>query len=288
MQMNSCEINDLEVRYVEVEGPSPPIVFLHGATDSLTSYLASIRMLDGAARMLAMDFRGHGLSAHAAGAYRVRDHAADLETFLVEVVREPAVVAGHSLGALVATAVGQTAPAYVRGVFLEDPPFYTAQLPAFADTPDYQIFLGLQALLREHHAAGRSVDALAELVGAWPIHPMLFAGRSLLDVAGPEVVRARAESLHRMDLEVLRCMLDGSQFDGFDPEEALGAIAAPVHLLAGTVGLGGTIEPRDVEQLAALVRRYTHRIMPEVGHFIHHTAPSDYVDEVRTFASMCG
>ena len=83
-------------------------------------------------------------------------------------------------------------------------------------------------------------------------------------------------------------MLDGSQFDGFDPEEALGAIAAPVHLLAGTVGLGGTIEPRDVERRAALVRRYTHRIMPEVGHFIHHTAPSDYVDEVRTFASMCG
>jgi pimeloyl-ACP methyl ester carboxylesterase len=160
-------------------------------------------------------------------------------------------------------------------------------MPAFHDAPEYGIFLGLREVLRQHHAMDQTADELALLVGSWPIHPMLFEGRSLLEVAGPDVVRARAEGLHRLDVGVPDAMLDGSQFDGFDPDAALAKIACPVHVLAGAVHLGGTITARDVERLASTIRHCTHRSLSGVGHLIHHTAVDVYVGEVRAFAEAC-
>ena len=284
---NTANLRGVKVRYLDVPGPSPPIVFLHGGTESLESYGAPMAILAGEHRLLAMDFRGHGLSDRTPGRYRVRDYAEDVRAFVQLHVGEPVVIAGHSLGGLVAVCTGAVAMDIVRGVFLEDPPLYTAQMPALSDTLDYQFFLALRDVLRQHRDAGRSEDALAAIVGAWPIHPMLFEGRSLLEIAGPEVVGARAASLHRMDLGVLDSILDGTQFEGFDPDEALAAIRSPVHLLAGEVALGGTVEQRDVERLASVIRCYTSRTLPGVGHLIHHTAPADYVHEIRTFVQAC-
>jgi pimeloyl-ACP methyl ester carboxylesterase len=88
-----------------------------------------------------------------------------------------------------------------------------------------------------------------------------------------------------MDGAALERVLDGSQFDGFDPEAALTAIRSPVHLLAGDVTVGGTID--RPERLASLVGRYTCRTLPGVGHFIHHTVPADYVQELAAFAEAC-
>ncbi len=273
--------------YVEVEGPSPPIVFLHGVTDSSESYRAPMAMLAGEFRMLALDFRGHGRSDHAPGKYRICDYAHDLQEFMTTVVQQPAIIAGHSLGALVAVYTAAVATDLPHGILLEDPPFYTAQMPALKETVDYHVFVGLRELLRHHGTAAQSVEDLAEVVGSSPIHPMLFEGRSLLEIAGPEVVRSRAESLHRMDIGVLEPLLDGTQFDGFAPDAALAKIVAPVHLLAGEVTFGGTIEQRDVRRLGAVIRRYAHHTLPGVGHFIHHTVPVDYVQEIRTLAGSC-
>lgn len=287
VSMKDAQLTGGRVSYVEVEGPSPPIVFLHGLTDSAESYRLPMAMLAGEVRMVAMDFRGHGRSDHALAMYRICDYASDLQEFLTTVVRRPAIVAGHSLGALVAAFTAAVATDLFHGVFLEDAPFYTAQMPALKESFDYQVFVGLRELLRHHRNAAQSVEGLAQAVGTWPIHPMLFEGRSLLEVAGPEAVRSRAESLHRMDVGVLEPVLDGTQFDGFDPDAALAKIAAPVHLLAGEVIFGGTIEQRDVQRLGSVIRRYTHRTLPGVGHLIHHTVPIDYVQEIRSFAGSC-
>jgi pimeloyl-ACP methyl ester carboxylesterase len=286
--MNAASLRGITVHYLEVAGASPPIVFLHGVTDSLESYRAPMAMLAGEYRMLAMDFRGHGLSDHTPGGYRIRDYAEDVQAFVQRIVGEPVVIAGHSLGGLVAACTGALALDLVCGVFLEDPPLYTGQMPALSDSPYYHFFIGLREVLRQHRDAARSVDALASIVGTWPIHPMLFEGRSLLEIAGPEAVGARAASLHRMDLGVLEPVVDGTQFEGFDPDEALAAIRSPVHLLAGDVAFGGTVEQRDVERLASVVRCFTRRMLPGVGHFIHHTAPIEYVHELRAFARACG
>src|SRR4029079_3041115 len=130
--------------------------------------------------------------------------------------------------------------------------------------PDYAFFLALRDVLREHRDAGGSEEAPAAVVGAWPIHPRLFEGRSLLEVAGPDAVRSRAASLRRLDLDALESVLDGLLFEGFDPEQALAAILSPVHVLAGEVAFGGALEERDIERLAQVVRHFTARTLPGV------------------------
>jgi pimeloyl-ACP methyl ester carboxylesterase len=169
-------------------------------------------------------------------------------------------------------------------VFLEDPPLYTAAMPRIKDTPDFQIFLALRELLRHHKQTGESVEQLAEIVGTWPVHPMLFDGKSLLEIAGPDVVKGRAESLHRLDLGVLDPLLDGTQFDGFSPDDDVARIRCPLHVLTGEVPLGGTMDRQDLDRLKSAVPHLSFRVFSGVGHLIHHTAPNAYVQELRSFA----
>ena len=68
-----------------------------------------------------IDHRGHGGSGRAPGQYRVVDHVEDALTVLNWLGR-PAVLFGHSLGALVAAAAAAARPELVRAVVLEDPP----------------------------------------------------------------------------------------------------------------------------------------------------------------------
>lgn len=74
----------------------------------------------------AFDLRGHGLSGRPADleGYNLRYHVADTIALLRDVVREPAVLMGHSYGAVIAALTGMPAAAWLRGIVLEDPPLH--------------------------------------------------------------------------------------------------------------------------------------------------------------------
>ncbi len=133
IEMKTTRLGALEFRYAESPGPNPPILFLHGATDSLASYLAPMGELVGDFHLFALDFRGHGLSDHSQGRYRIRDHCGDVQAFSTTIIRRPTIIAGHSLGGLVAACTAAFAHDLVRGVLLEDPPIYTAQMPRISE-----------------------------------------------------------------------------------------------------------------------------------------------------------
>jgi pimeloyl-ACP methyl ester carboxylesterase len=60
-------------------------------------------------RVYELDHRGHGR-----GGYRIVDFAADTIEFLRRRIERPAVLVGHSLGAMIAIAVAAEAPDLVR------------------------------------------------------------------------------------------------------------------------------------------------------------------------------
>jgi pimeloyl-ACP methyl ester carboxylesterase len=93
----------LRLAYAE-QGPADgtPIVFLHGVTDSWRAFGPLLHQLPRDVRACALSQRGHGESSRPASGYTYGDMAGDLRAFLDSRGIARAVVAGHSMGAMVA------------------------------------------------------------------------------------------------------------------------------------------------------------------------------------------
>jgi pimeloyl-ACP methyl ester carboxylesterase len=103
---------------------APSLVFLHGLTDSGSGWPGAVRHWESDYSILTADARGHGesprfdekqLEAHP-GEVMVAD-----TIHLLEQLRQPPVLIGHSLGGAVALATAVRRPDLVRAVVLEDP-----------------------------------------------------------------------------------------------------------------------------------------------------------------------
>ncbi len=210
IQGHTVELDEVQLHYVEAAGPGPALVVLHGIMSSHDSFVPLLPALAKHAHVYAPDLRGHNLSGRTPGAYQLPDYGRDVLAFLMTVVRKPAFLAGHSLGALVALWVAGQAPNWVRGLFLEDPPLYITQMPRFRETDFHEYFVSTRDELTQHHAAGRDLDGLKAMIGSEPVN----GEHTMLEVAGPEAVHARAIQLDRLDLDVFGRTLDGLLLGG--------------------------------------------------------------------------
>jgi non-heme chloroperoxidase len=89
-----------------------PLILLHGLSDSHRSYEPILAELPQGIRAFALTQRGHG-DASRPGSYHLDDLAADVACFIDAMGLESAVVAGHSMGSVVAQRVALEYPHYV-------------------------------------------------------------------------------------------------------------------------------------------------------------------------------
>jgi pimeloyl-ACP methyl ester carboxylesterase len=120
-------------------------------------------------RSYAVDLRGHGRSARTPGRYRLEDYVDDADR-LLEVIGEPAVVVGHSLGSIVAASLAQDRHPLVAAVFLEDPPLYLVEPGVFADSALARGFAVLRDHIQRLQHDGAPVETYRDLLAASP-HP---------------------------------------------------------------------------------------------------------------------
>jgi len=103
-------------------GALPPIVFLPGLSDSATSLLpVLLRVRRRARRVVIVESAGHGLSGAARGEYTVARHLASIAAVLDELLDEPAILAGNSLGGATAFRYAVDRPSRVCGLYLTSP-----------------------------------------------------------------------------------------------------------------------------------------------------------------------
>ncbi len=114
---------DGPVRYVDFGGPAdgPLLVCVHGLGGSLVNWLALAPRLTGTCRVLALDLAGHGLTEAAGRGTDVHSNRRLLDRFLREVVREPVVLIGNSMGGLITLLEADKSPDVVRAMVLVDP-----------------------------------------------------------------------------------------------------------------------------------------------------------------------
>jgi pimeloyl-ACP methyl ester carboxylesterase len=111
-------------------GQGRPVLLLHGWTCDVTDWSWQAPELEPRYRVLTVDQRGHGHSDAPRGSYRPQVLADDAAALLQAVAPgQAAVVFGHSMGGVVASALAVRHPELVAGLVLVDPQY---GLPAAA------------------------------------------------------------------------------------------------------------------------------------------------------------
>ncbi len=119
-------------------GKLPPLVLLHGLSSTGVHYFPLVWHLRPHVRKLILpDLPGHGFSEAPLGGIRHETLEKGIAEVLDEVLNEPAVLFGNSLGALAAIRYANMRPDRVRGLFLCSPggaPMPEEELGRFLDT----------------------------------------------------------------------------------------------------------------------------------------------------------
>lgn len=282
IQHHTVELNEVQLHYAEAPGLGPALLFVHGSTGSHTSFLPYMPTLAQHAHIYALDLRGHNLSGRMPGAYQLPDYGRDVAAFLQTVIGKPAIVAGHSLGGLIAVWLAAHVADWVDSIFLEDPPLYMTQFPRFQETGFYHYFTHLSQYLPEHHARSGTLEDMVEYVSQSPINDK---GQTLLDLAGPEAVRERAEQLHRLDPATLEPLVAGVLLGPHEPDDLLVQARCPVRLLAGQREAGGAMDAQDVARAVGKLARCEHTVFAGAGHMIHQEQADEYIGALIEFVS---
>jgi pimeloyl-ACP methyl ester carboxylesterase len=245
---------------------APPLLCLHGVTRGWQSFLPLIPTLALRWQVYAIDHRGHGQSGRAGG-YLAIDYAPDVVSFLREEIKRPAVVYGHSLGAMVAAAVAAKAPDLVRAVILEDPPFDTMGA-RIEDYPLYSYFSAAESLAGN----GMTIQQLVEALGKTEINTS--NGKvALRTVRDASALRFTAKCLQRLDPAVMKPIVESRWLSGYDLPGIARRIQCPTLVMQADAGLGGMLTDEDALLLESLIADVTRVKVNGVGHQIHTTVP---------------
>lgn len=113
------------IHYTEGPDSGPALLLIHGQAMAWQDYAKVLPALSAQYHVFAVDCHGHGLSAHDASRYTCQAMGADFAAFIETVIGEPVVLSGHSSGGIVATWIAANHPANVRGLIIEDSPFFS-------------------------------------------------------------------------------------------------------------------------------------------------------------------
>ena len=255
--------------HVSVDGAddAPPVVLLHGILDSGRTWDWLVpRLVDGY-RVIRLDFRGHGDSDRAPGAYHMQDYVSDAVAACEQVACTPCVVVGHSLGGATAAGLAQTRPDLVRGVVLEDAPVSLPD-PA-AEGADrnslLDVFVTLRQMIPQVQAAGMTVDELAAVTASSP----MTAVATFAEVLYEDALTTMAAAMLDVDASVLDPVLDGTLGQVFDLGRPVGTLVAAVA--ADPASPDAVTSQADLAQIAAVNPDASTFTLAGANHLIHDT-----------------
>lgn len=231
----------------------PTLVFLHGALNdhSVWSQMAD-RLARHGLNVLAPDLPGHGRSAGPA-LDSVEALADWLPALLDAAGVETALLAGHSMGSLVALETAYRTPQRVRGLAL------------LGTAAPMRVSSALLASTRDDEAA--AIDMVSQWSHAQPA--LREASRQLMR----QVAAHGQPQLLHLDLAACNAYAHG--------EAAMGALDCPVHFILGS--LDKMTPPRAAQALTAAARHGTV-VNVEAGHAMMAEQPQAVLDALLAFA----
>jgi pimeloyl-ACP methyl ester carboxylesterase len=257
------DANGVRLNFAEIFSTGRPLVLLHGVASQWQSFLPIFPVLTELWHVYGIDLRGHGRSSWVPGGYRLIDYAQDIRQFLGQQVKQPAVLYGHSLGALIAIVVAAHLPTHVRGLILGDLPLYYRNT-TLRGSSWYEPFTELHYVISSKQSAQEINDYMAEH------YPSM----------DPERRRARADCLSRVDPDVVAMILDHRHMLGYDIDALLRRVICPVLLFQGASALGAALRDEDVVYAINRLRHCDVVQMRDVGHGL---PPDDLLYRITDF-----
>ncbi len=248
--------------YTDTGGDGRPVVLLHGLTCHLGYWLRVAPLLDGL-RVVALDLRGHGLSAHRSS-YRFADYEADLLSLLDGLGRDRVPVAGHSLGGYVALAAAARSERIAGVLALDVKSDWTDEDAAHAE----RARAGSQRVESSREAL---VDKLAR-----GLAPAELAPAELEEHAERSLEAAEDGWRLRWDRRVLAV-------EPVEPFTFLGHVRCPVRVLAGAES--PVMPPAAARLFAAAIPGATLELLDGVGHHVELEAPELVAERIRLLAA---
>ena len=247
----------VKLNYVEHGSPSAaPLVMLHGGAWRWQEYLSLIPSLGRAWHTYAIDLRGNGRSGWVTGRYRLTDFADDATEF-VERLNAPAVLAGHSIGGVVALMVAARRPDRVRALMIEDVPLTRESYQAVVDSSRAMFGLWLQlkrAARSEQDLAFALAEAYRDYPGVTSPWILFFAG-----------------CLWQLDPGFFDNLLDDFEgfYAGYEAKQTLSRLKCPILFLRGESRLGAVMTDEEVAWLEGNCDRAQCVSIKGVGHLLH-------------------
>ena len=252
-------------------GSEPAIVLSHSSLARSEDWENIFPRLATRYRVVAYDARGHGRSGRA-GDYTLHGFAEDALRILRELVKTPAVLIGHSLGALSSLVAAAEAPELVRGVILEDPPL------AFAKAWEAPRYAPLRDAI-----AGADPTALAKATAKQPLpSPGPRGERTYGELRGFYAAERVITYFRDLDPAFIDARSAADDPTGALLTDAIGKVRAPVLVLAGEPRLGGAVDDAAEWKLKKLADVQVKRF-PGSGHLIHGFRPEQFIENIEPF-----
>ena len=259
----SLELPEVVLRVAVGPANGEPLLWIHGVGRAWRDAAPMLGALSPRWSIAAPDLRGHGSSTRTPGNYLIKDYLGDMQQLLQRFDR-PAVVYGHSLGAMLAALLAAECPDRVRAVIAEDPPSpgFLERLPQTAYEP---IFRGMQKLA----GTSRDVGAIARQLGEIVIRQEGDRIVRFRDIRDGSAIRFSARWLCDVDPAVYTPILERQWRKGLAFPEVWSRIYCPTLLLAGDESAGGMLPAEDARDIVNRLRDGTLVEFPRVGHQIH-------------------
>ncbi|MFN7938840.1 MAG: alpha/beta hydrolase [Bryobacteraceae bacterium] len=244
-----------------------PMVMLHGVLRNGGCFAPLLAGLGARHEVHALDLRGHGRSRAGRG-YRVVDYVPDVIRYLRTEVCGPAVLYGHSLGAMLSAAVAAAEPRLVKAIVMEDPPFHTMG-ERMMGTPLQDYFEKIAGFAGSCLGTAELARELAEMRVGAPRDATTW--------------RFLASSLRHVRPEVLEPIVAGKWMDGYPMEDVFRGVRCPALLMQCDGAVGGMLTDEDACAFVELAADCTLSVLRGVGHQAHWMATGEVLRRTLEF-----
>ncbi|HXH22737.1 MAG TPA: alpha/beta fold hydrolase [Dehalococcoidia bacterium] len=259
--MPTATINGIEIAYTD-QGSGTPLVLIHGYPLNRRMWDPQVEGLSDAARVIAIDLRGHGESQAPFWLTTVDTYADDVRGLMDHLGIDKAVIGGFSMGGYVAFAFLRKYPERVRGLILAD----TRAQP---DAPEGKAARFQSALTAQQRGPGAIAEAM---IGR------LLSQKSMDE--RPELV-ARVRAI--MESTPVQGMAGDLMAMAERPDSVpmLASISVPTLVIVGEAD--GLTPPADSQLMAERIPGAKLEIIPGAAHLSNMEEPEHFNRVVREF-----